>query len=150
MQRAIVTVPSFWTVGQTIDFLRSGKLAIEDFYLIFVIDPSRRPLGEIGLSRLLCAQRPRRVSELMNADFCSIPVDMDQEEVAMLFWRYGMVSAGVVGPKDRLVGTITNDDVIEVIDEEAEEDLLALAGVGVANLRSGLWETLQGHSSWLF
>ena len=150
MQREIVTVPSFWTVGQTIDFLRSGKSAIEDFYLIFVTDPSRKPLGEIALSRLLCAQRPRRVSELMDTDFRSIPVDMDQEEVAVLFRRYGMVSAGVVDPHNRLVGMITNDDVIDVIDEEAEEDLLALAGVGDANLRSGLWETLQGRSSWLF
>ena len=150
MQREIVTVPSFWTVGQTIDFLRSGKSAIEDFYLIFVTDPSRKPLGEIALSRLLCAQRPRRVSELMDTDFRSIPIDMDQEEVAVLFRRYGMVSAGVVDPHNRLVGVITNDDVIDVIDEEAEEDLLALAGVGDASLRSGLWETIQGRSSWLF
>ena len=150
MQREIVTVPSFWTVGQTIDFLRSGKSAIEDFYLIFVTDPSRKPLGEIALSRLLCAQRPRRVSELMDTDFRSIPVDMDQEEVAVVFRRYGMVSAGVVDRHNRLVGMITNDDVIDVIDEEAEEDLLALAGVGDANLRSGLWETLHGRSSWLF
>ena len=150
MQREIVTVPSFWTVGQTIDFLRSGKSAIENFYLIFVTDPARKPLGEIALSRLLCAQRPRRVSELMDTDFRSIPVDMDQEEVAVLFRRYGMVSAGVVDPHNRLVGMITNDDVIDVIDEEAEEDLLALAGVGDANLRSGLWETLHGRSSWLF
>jgi len=150
MQREIVTVPSFWTVGQTIDFLRSSKSLIEDFYLIFVTDPSRKPLGEIALSRLLCAQRPRRVSEIMDTDFRSIPVDMDQEEVAVLFRRYGMVSAGVVDPQDRLVGMITNDDVIDVIDEEAEEDLLALAGVGDANLRSSLIETLQGRSSWLF
>ena len=150
MQREIVTVPSFWTVGQTIDFLRSGKSEIENFYLIFVIDPSRKPLGEIALSRLLCAQRPRRVSELMDTDFRSIPIDMDQEEVAVLFRRYGMVSAGVVDPHNRLVGVITNDDVIDVIDEEAEEDLLALAGVGDASLRSGLWETMQGRSSWLF
>ena len=150
MQREIVTVPSFWTVGQTIDFLRSGKSEIEDFYLIFVIDRSRKPLGEIALSRLLCAQRPTRVSELMDTDFRSIPIDMDQEEVAVLFRRYGMVSAGVVDPHNRLVGVITNDDVIDVIDEEAEEDLLALAGVGDASLRSGLWETIQGRSSWLF
>ena len=150
MQREIVTVPSFWTVGQTIDFLRSGKSEIEDFYLIFVIDPSRKPLGEIALSRLLCAQRPTRVSELMDTDFRSIPIDMDQEEVAVLFRRYGMISAGVVDPHNRLVGVITNDDVIDVIDEEAEEDLLALAGVGDASLRSGLWETIQGRSSWLF
>ena len=149
MQREIVTVPSFWTVGQTIDFLRSGKSPIEDFYLIFVIDPLHKPLGEVALSRLLCAQRPRQVSEIMEADFRSIPVDMDQEEVAILFRRYGMLSAGVIDPHNRLVGMITNDDVINVIDEEAEEDLMALAGVGDANLRSSLLETLRGRSLWL-
>ena len=140
MQREIVTVPSFWTVGQTIDFLRSGKYVIEDFYLIFMTDPSRKLLGEIALSRLSCAQRPRRVSELMDADFKSIPVDMDHEEVAVLYRRYGMMSADVVDPHIRLVGMITDDDVI---DEEAEEDLLALVGVGDANLRSGLWESCR-------
>ena len=150
MQREIVTVPSFWTVGQTIDYLRGGKSATDDFYLIFVVDPARKPLGEVPLSKLLCAQRPRRISEIMESDFRSIPVDMDQEEVAVLFRRYGMVSAGVVDLGERLVGMITIDDVIDVIDEEAEEDLLALAGVGDANLRSSLIETLQGRSSWLF
>ena len=149
MQREIVTVPSFWTVGQTIDFLRSGKIQTDEFYLIFVVDPARKPLGEVALSKLLCAQRPRRVVEIMDSDFRSVPVDMDQEEVALLFRRYGMVSAGVIDADNRLVGMITIDDVIDVIDEEAEEDLMALAGVGDANVRSGLWETLQGRSTWL-
>jgi len=79
MQREIVTVPSFWTVGQTIDYLRGGKSATNDFYLIFVVDPARKPLGVVPLSKLLCAQRPRRISEIMESDFRSIPVDMDQE-----------------------------------------------------------------------
>ena len=149
MQREIVTVPSFWTVGQTIDYLRSGKSTTDDFYLIFVVDPARKPLGEVPLSKLLCAQRPRRISEIMEPDFRSIPVDMDQEEVAVLFRRYGMVSAGVVDLGNRLVGMITIDDVIDVIDEEAEEDLMALAGVGEANLRSSIRETLQGRTTWL-
>jgi magnesium transporter len=149
MQREIVTVPSFWTVGQTIDFLRSGKLLIDDFYLIFVIDPGRRPLGEVPLSKILCSPRPRRISEIMKTDFRSIPFDMDKEEVALLFRRYGMVSAGVIDAENRLVGMITIDDVIDVIDEEAEEDLMALAGVGEANLRSSLWDILQGRSTWL-
>ena len=149
MQREIVTVPSFWTVGQTIDYLRGGKSTTDDFYLIFVVDPARKPLGEVPLSKLLCAQRPRRVSEIMESDFRSIPVDMDQEEVAVLFRRYGMVSAGVVDLGDRLVGMITIDDVIDVIDEEAEEDLMALAGVGEASLRSSIRETLQGRTTWL-
>ena len=149
MQREIVTVPSFWTVGQTIDYLRGGKSGTDDFYLIFVVDPARKPLGEVPLSKLLCAQRPRRISEIMESDFRSIPVDMDQEEVAVLFRRYGMVSAGVVDLGDRLVGMITIDDVIDVIDEEAEEDLMALAGVGEASLRSSFRETLQGRTTWL-
>ena len=149
MQREIVTVPSFWTVGQTIDYLRGGKSATDDFYLIFVVDQARKPLGEVPLSKLLCAQRPRRISEIMESDFRSIPVDMDQEEVAVLFRRYGMVSAGVVDLGERLVGMITIDDVIDVIDEEAEEDLMALAGVGEASLRSSIRETLQGRTTWL-
>ena len=149
MQREIVTVPSFWTVGQTIDYLRGGKSTTDDFYLIFVVDPAHKPLGEVALSKLLCAQRPRRMSEIMEPEFRSIPVDMDQEEVAVLFRRYGMVSAGVVDLGDRLVGMITIDDVIDVIDEEAEEDLMALAGVGEASLRSSIRETLQGRTTWL-
>tara|TARA_B100001093_G_scaffold162836_1_gene155206 strand:+ start:453 stop:1853 length:1401 start_codon:yes stop_codon:yes gene_type:complete len=149
MQREIVTVPSFWTVGQTIDYLRGGKSTTDDFYLIFVVDPARKPLGEVPLNKLLCAQRPRRISEIMEPDFRSIPVGMDQEEVAVLFRRYGMVNAGVVDLGGRLVGMITIDDVIDVIDEEAEEDLMALAGVGEASLRSSIRETLQGRTTWL-
>ena len=149
MEREIVTVPTFWTVGQTIDFLRSSDLDIEEFYLIFVVDAARNMVGEVRLSRLLRAQRPRRISEIMETDFRKIPVTMDQEEVSILFRRYGMVCAGVVDDYGRLVGMITIDDIIDVIDEEAEEDLMALAGVGEANVRSSLWDTLQGRSSWL-
>lgn len=149
MQREIVTVPSFWTVGRTIDFLRSSQFSDTQFYLIFVIDPSRNPIGEISLGRLLCTPRPRRVSEIMEGDFRKIPADMDQEEVSILFRRYGMVSVPVIDEHGRLIGMITIDDIIDVIDEEAEEDLMALAGVGDTNVRSSLIETLQGRSSWL-
>ena len=149
MQREIVTVPSFWTVGQTIDFLRSSQFGDTDFYLIFVVDPARSPIGEVSLGKLLCTPRPRRVGEIMQGDFRKIPADMDQEEVAILFRRYGMVSAPVVDEHGRLIGVITIDDVIGVIDEEAEEDLMALAGVGDSNVRSSLWETFQGRGSWL-
>ena len=149
MQREIITVPSFWTVGQTIDFLRSGEMKTADFYLIFVVDPARKPLGEVPLSKLLCSQRHCRILEIMEGDFRLIPVNMDQEEVAVLFRRYGMVSAGVVDLRNRLVGMITIDDVIDVIDEEAEEDLMALAGVGGASLRSSIAETMKGRAAWL-
>ena len=149
MQREIIAVPSFWTVGQTIDFLRSGEIKAKDFYLIFIVDPARKPLGEVALSKLLCTQRHCRIPEIMEADFRVIPVNMDQEEVAVLFRRYGMVSAGVVDLRNRLVGMITIDDVIDVIDEEAEEDLMALAGVGEASLRSNIIETMKGRAPWL-
>ncbi|MBU75343.1 MAG: magnesium transporter [Rhodospirillaceae bacterium] len=149
MQRELVTVPSFWTVGQTIDFLRGSGLEDAEFYLLFVVDPARHPIGEVQLGKLLCNQKARRVSEIMDMDFRKIPAMMDQEEVAILFRRYGMVCAPVVDEHERLIGMITIDDVINVIDEEAEEDLMALAGVGEANVRSSLWETMRGRSWWL-
>ena len=149
MQREIITVSSFWTVGQTIDSLQNAKETTEDFYLIFVTDPVRKPLGEVPLSKLLCSQRSRRDSEIMETGFRSIPIDMDQEEVAILFRRYGMVSAGVIDSGNHLVGMITIDDVIDVIDEEAEEDLMALAGVGGAGLRSSIFKTMKGRTTWL-
>ncbi|MCE2516346.1 MAG: magnesium transporter [Alphaproteobacteria bacterium] len=149
MQREVVVAPSHWTVGQTIDFMRSEDNLPEDFYAIVVIDPARRVLGQVRLSRLLSAQRPVRMSEMMENTPHQIPVSMDQEEVAVLFRRYALVSASVVDDQNRLVGMITVDDVVEVIDEEAEEDLMGLAGVSDVSIRSTLIETLQARFSWL-
>jgi len=150
MQREMVVVPPFWTVGQTIDYLRSTELDNDDFYLIMVTDTAGHPVGEVRLNKLLCAQRPRRISEIMDTDIRSLPVTMDQEEVALLFRRYGMVTTGVVDNEGRLVGIITLDDIIDVIDEEAEEDLMALAGVSDASIRTSVLETLRGRTPWLF
>ena len=151
MQREMVMLPPYWTVGQTIDHLRSiGGPEQEDFYIIMVVDTAGHPVGEINLGRLLRANRPVRLSEIMNTDFRSVPVNMDQEEVAMLFRRYGMVTTSVVDEDGRLLGVITLDDIVDVIDEEAEEDLMALAGVSDASIRSSMLETLQGRASWLF
>jgi len=150
MQREVVVAPSHWTVGQVIDFMRSEDDLPDDFYTIIVVDPARRVLGQVLLSRLLSSQRPRRLSEMMETTSHQIPVTMDQEEVALLFRRYALVSAPVVDDIGRLVGVITVDDVVEVIDEEAEEDLMALGGVSDISIRSSLMETLQGRFSWLF
>ena len=150
MQREMVVVPPFWTVGQTIDFLRSTELDNNDFYLIMVTDTAGHPVGEVRLNKLLCAPRPRRISEIMDTDIRSLPVTMDQEEVALLFRRYGMVTTGVVDSEGRLAGIITLDDIIDVIDEEAEEDLMALAGVSDASIRTSVLETLRGRTPWLF
>jgi len=150
MQREMVVVPPFWTVGQTIDFLRSSELDRDEFYLIMVTDASGHPVGEVRLNKLLCTQRPRRIAEIMDTEIRSIPATMDQEEVALLFRRYGMITTGVIDEEGRLVGIITLDDIIDVIDEEAEEDLMALAGVSDASIRTSVLETFQGRAPWLF
>ena len=149
MQREMVVFPPHWTVGQIIDYLRANSQESAEFYQIMVTDPSGHPVGEIRLDELICAARHRRVSEIMETDIRSIPVMMDQEEVALLFRRYGMVTCGVVDKDNRLVGIITLDDIIDVIDEEAEEDLMALAGVSDASIRTTIVETLRGRASWL-
>jgi magnesium transporter len=150
MQREVVMAPSHWTVGQTIDFMRSEKEHPNDFYAIIAVDPAQHVMGQVELSQLLCSQRPRRLSEMMETTPHKIPVNMDQEEVAVLFRRYALVSAAVVDENDRLVGVITVDDVVDVIDEQAEEDLMALGGVGDISVRSKLTETWQDRFSWLF
>jgi magnesium transporter len=149
MQREVVVAPAHWTVGQTIDFMRGQDDLPEEFYSIMIIDPARRVLGQVRLSRLLGQQRPVRLSEIMETTAQQIPASMDQEEVAVLFRRYALVSAAVIDDLGRLVGMITVDDVVDVIDEEAEEDLMALAGVSDVSIRSTLLETLQARFSWL-
>lgn len=149
MQREMVVVPAHWTVGQTIDFLRTVRDLPDDFYDIFVVDPSHRPVGELALSHLLRAKRPVRVSDIMRRDFRKIRAEMDQEEVALLFRQYGLVAAPVVSEDDRLLGVVTVDDVVDVIDEEAEEDLMRLAGLGESDLYGSLWDTAKTRFPWL-
>jgi magnesium transporter len=150
MQREMVVVPQHWTVGQTIDFLRTVRALPDDFYDIFVVDPERRPVGELALSHLLRSKRPVRVSDIMRKNFRKIRASMDQEEVALLFRQYGLVAAPVVDDEEeRLLGVITVDDVVDVIDEEAEEDLLALAGVREVDLYGKFWDTTKSRFPWL-
>ncbi len=150
MQREMVVVPPFWTVGQTIDSLRSEAGGQDDFYIVMVTDATGHYVGEVSLDKLLCSQRPKRISQIMDTDIQPIPVSMDQEEVALLFRRYGRVTSAVVDPDGRLLGIITIDDIIDVIDEEAEEDLMALAGVSDASIRSSIVETFKARVPWLF
>jgi magnesium transporter len=149
MQREIVAVPKHWTVGQTIDYLRTIKDLPDDFYDIFVIDAERRPLGKMALSHMLRAKRPVLVADIMQERFHNVLVHMDQEDVAMLFRQYALVSAPVVDEAGVLVGMITVDDVVDVIDEEAEEDLMRLGGVTEDDLHGGLFETTRSRFSWL-
>lgn len=151
MQREYVAIPETWTVGKTIDYLRAASDSLPDeFYDIIVITPTYHVVGEIPLSKLIRAMRPEHIRELVLEDTHSIPADMDQEEVAEMFRREDLSSAPVVDAEGRLIGVITVDDIIDVIDEEAAEDILKLAGVTEdGDLYRAVFQTSMARSRWL-
>jgi magnesium transporter len=154
MQRELVEVPPDWTVGETIDFMRRTAddeyLNLpEVFYDIFVVDGEGRPIGAIPLSRLLRTRRQAPVTEIMETEMHIIPATMDQEEVAFLFRQRDLVSAPVVDEAGKLVGSVTVDDVVDVIQEEHEEDLLRLGGVKKDDLYSATVDTTRSRFTWL-
>ncbi len=157
MQRELVTVPTFWNVGETIDFLRRsadqesvpGRTLPEQFYDLFVVDPAHKPVGTITLSRVLRTKRPVAVTDIMETDMKILPVSMDQEDVAFVFRQRDLVSAPVVDESGRLVGAITIDDVVDVIHEELEEDIMRLGGVQEDDLYDATVATTKARFSWL-
>ena len=134
MQRELVAAPEFWTVGQTIDYLRAKPDLPDEFYDIYIVNPRFEPVGSIPLSKIVRSRRGVLLTELKLKELHLIPFDMDQEEVGFLFRQYGLVSAPVVDANRRLLGVITVDDVVHVIEEEAEEDILKLGGVPEADI----------------
>lgn len=150
MEREFVAIPQFWTVGKTVDYLRTAaKTLPERFYNIFVVDAMHRFVGAANLSNILCAQRSVKVDALLTEDHASIPVGMDREDVAMLFKRKSLLSAPVIDEDGRLVGVITVDDVVDVIDEEAEEDFLQLGGVTDSDIHRPVLATTRSRFFWL-
>jgi len=149
MQRELVAIPAYWTVGETIDHMRESTDLPEDFYDIIVVDPRHQPVGTIPLNRIMRTRRPVRVRQITAGKMFPIPAVTDQEEVARLFRQHDLVSAPVVDEGGRLVGIITIDDVVDVIHEEAEEDLMLLAGVGEADVYHALMDTARSRFSWL-
>ena len=158
MQREVVTIPTFWNVGETIDFLR--KSADRDdgegenelptqFYDLFVVDPSHKPVGTIPLSRILRTRRPVSVTDIMETEMKLLPVTTDQEDVAFVFRQRDLASAPVVDDGGRLVGAVTIDDVVDVIDEEHEEDIMLLGGVKEDDLYDATLNTTRARFMWL-
>jgi magnesium transporter len=150
MQREFVAVPAFWTVGEVIDFLRESDDLPDDFYDIFVVDPRHRLIGSVALNRVLRAKRPVPVRDIMERDIVTVPVAMDQEEVAYVFAQQDLLSAPVVDASDRLIGVIMIDDIVDVIHEEAEEDIMRLGGVQEDDLYQAVIETGRSRFTWLF
>ena len=149
MQRELVAAPAFWTVGQTIDMMRARDDLPEDFYEIVVGDPGYRPVGTVPLSRIMGSKRPATLDGIMSEDFRRFEVTLPQEEVAYAFNQYHLVSAPVVDENGRLAGVITIDDAMQVLDDEAEEDLLRLGGVGDEELSDSVLEITRQRLPWL-
>jgi len=149
MQTEFIAVPPVWNVGQAIDYMRETQELPERFFELYVTDEGGRFRGAVPLDRLLRSKRPVPISELMEPERRRIRANEDQEEVARMFQRYDLVAAPVVDAEDRLVGIITFDDVADVIEEEAEEDIKALGGVRDEELSDSVWKIARGRFNWL-
>jgi len=149
MQRDLIAVPEYWTIGQTIDFLRDRPDLTTEFWEIFVVDPQHRPVGTMKLSWVLRTPRQIAVADVMQREQTLIPVDMDREELAFKFQQYGLISAAVVNAADQLVGMITVDDVVHIISEEAGEDFIKLAGAGEADINAPARDAARSRFGWL-
>jgi magnesium transporter len=150
MQTEFIAVPPTWTVGHAIDHMRETADLPDRFFELYVVDEGRRLLGAVGLDRLLRTKRPVPVAELMDEDRRRVRATEDKEEVARLFERYNLVAAPVVDDGDRLVGVLTFDDIVDVIEEEAEEDLKALGGITRdEELSDSVWTIARSRFPWL-
>ena len=149
MQRELIAVPDHWTVGDVIDFLRHHEELTTDFWEIFVVDAGHHPVGTCQLSWILRTPRSIAIGDVMKREQTLIPVDMDQEEVALRFQKYALISAAVVDASDRLVGMITVDDIVHIIQQEAGEDALRLSGAGEGDINEPIRFTVRTRIAWL-
>jgi magnesium transporter len=150
MQTEFVAVPEFWTVGRTIDFMRTEKDLPDDFVEIYVVDPAHHLEGVVPLSRVLRNPRDKKISDIMDEEQTIFKTGDAQEDVAYKFEQYNLNSAAVVDDAGRLVGSLMVDDIVDVIQEEAEEDILHLGGVGEEAISDTVWQTTRSRFAWLF
>jgi magnesium transporter len=150
MQRDLIAVPEHWTVGQVIDYLRAGDDLTTDFWEIYVVDERHHPVGTCMLSWVLRTPRAVPIADVMKREQTLVPVDMDQEEVALRFQKYALISAAVVDQSGRLVGMITVDDIVHIIQEEASEDVLLLSGAGdEGDINQPIRDSYRARVRWL-
>jgi len=149
MQKEFTAVPSNWSVGQTIDYLRENKDLPEDFLEIFIVDSDFKPIGTVPSSKVLRSARESKMISIMSETQVLVPVNMDKEEVGYTFENYNLNSAGVVDKNNKLVGMITSDDILTIVKEEAEEDVLRLAGVGDEEITDSVLKKTKRRFNWL-
>lgn len=149
MQREMVCIPTFWTIQEVMDFVREAPNVPEDFHNIYIVDPKYRPVGFIPVNKLLREEPNRPIAEIVEPEINTIPVMMDQEEVAQIFKHYSLVSAPVVDESGRIIGMITVDDIVDVIEEEAEEDIFHLGGVRESDFSESVLRTAYWRIRWL-
>jgi magnesium transporter len=149
MQREFTAIPSNWSVGQTIDYLRENKDLPDEFLEIFIVDSDFKPIGTVPSSKVLRMARETKMNLILREMQVLIPVNMDQEEVGHTFENYNLTSAGVVDKNNKLVGMITSDDILTVVKEEAEEDILRLAGVGDEEITDSILRKTKRRFNWL-
>ena len=151
MQREVVVAPEHWTVGEMIDHLRAADWLPDQFYHVILVDPRMKPVDYVTLGRLLSSRREVRLRDIIEDSFRTIEATEPEADVAYLFNQYHLISCAVVDAHDRLVGVITIDDAMNVLDEEHQEDMLRMAGVDdEATLADTVWETTKGRALWLF
>ena len=151
MQREVVVAPEHWTVGEMIDHLRAADWLPDQFYHVILVDPRMKPVDYVTLGRLLSSRREVRLKDIIEDSFRTIEATEPEADVAYLFNQYHLISCAVVDAHDRLVGVITIDDAMNVLDEEHQEDMLRMAGVDdEATLADTVWETTKGRALWLF
>jgi magnesium transporter len=148
MQTEFIAIPPFWTVGQTIDYLRAEQDLPDEFFQLYVVDPSYRVLGTIPLDKFLRAKRQVQIEALMG-EVLTVEATEDQEEAARIFERYDLVEIGVVDDNRRLVGVLTVDDMVDVIHEEATEDIKLLGGVGDEEISDSVFRAVRSRAPWL-
>lgn len=149
MQTDFIAVPPFWSVGQTIDYMREAEELPDTFHEIFVVDPGFRLIGSVPLDKILRTRRATEISAIMTEDPETFRATDDRTDVARRFERYNLVSAAAVDEAGRLVGMLMIDDIVDVIQEEAEEDLRGLAGLGDEEISDAVLVTARSHFSWL-
>jgi len=150
MQKEFVSMPTYWSVGQAIDYLREEKELPDDFFEIFIVDPLNKPLGSVSVSKVLRSSRKTKLNDILDDSPKFIKASMDQEEAALMFEKYSLVSAGVIDDQSRLIGRITADDIVWVLQEEAEEDILRMGGVSETEMNQSIVRSTQKRFIWLF